>query len=371
MAENSVSKNLETFHIKLTALSPVHVGSGNMIEKQDIYFYPERNEVTVFNMERLFSILADRRLADDYERYVLGGKHKSLREFFYSCRLSPDDVKPAVLYTVSSKGVFDREPLLTAIHQFVRLPDCRPYIPGSALKGALRTVLLNHLIKEGSYSRDEITKQGRYGISAFTADKIENALLNKLNYKDADRGSGSIKSVMRGISVSDSEPIENGNIILAQKFDSTGKVTNNKLNLVRECVRPGTTFRFSVSVDKSVYLEAGIEFDSASLQKYIRENFEYYQNTFLSHFDNGYSTLPENSHNCIYLGGGAGFFSKTFVYKALGFEKGLSFVSEYLTAVFKGKNEKDLIYGISPHMLKCTRYNGKLVQFGLCKVEME
>ena len=32
------------------------------------------------------------------------------------------------------------------------------------------------------------------------------------------------------------------------------------------------------------------------------------------------------------------------------------------------KHYKDFEYGVSPHILKCTKYNGQVLQMGLCKV---
>jgi hypothetical protein len=33
------------------------------------------------------------------------------------------------------------------------------------------------------------------------------------------------------------------------------------------------------------------------------------------------------------------------------------------------KHYKDKEYGVSPHILKCTRYKGQTLQMGLCKLE--
>ena len=34
------------------------------------------------------------------------------------------------------------------------------------------------------------------------------------------------------------------------------------------------------------------------------------------------------------------------------------------------KHEKDLLYGVSPHILKCTRYQGKEYMMGQCEMTL-
>lgn len=74
----------------------------------------------------------------------------------------------------------------------------------------------------------------------------------------------------------------------------------------------------------------------------------------------------------ILLGGGAGFVSKTLVYPAMGYNKGLDMVSNILNRAFKDhKHFKDKQQGVSPHIVKCTYYKGQTLQMGLCEFNIE
>ena len=74
----------------------------------------------------------------------------------------------------------------------------------------------------------------------------------------------------------------------------------------------------------------------------------------------------EEIDNSMFLGGGAGYFSKTVSYILFDEEKdydGVDFTRDLLkkTTPYKHKHEKDR--DISPHMQKCTRCNGKCMKW--------
>ena len=358
--------NCINFHIVLTALSPVHIGSGQEVLKKNFLFDSKSGTVTFYDMDKLFGLIAKYGKIDQYERYMLSGDDR-MERFISSCELTRNDFREAELYSVQTAGVFDSEHTLTSIRKFVRLADSRPYIPGSSLKGALRTVVLHSLIREGQYTERNLKdKRGKY-----TSEPVEHELLDTLDLGDKNV-SPQCQSVMRGLMISDSEPISNSDIILAKKLDEfvyDSDSSQNRINTIRECVRPGTKLRFAVTIDTSL-----INMTSEKLLGLIRNWFGTYEDSYLSRFDKGESTLPDNNGCCIVIGGGSGYFSKNITYSALGHKPAVSWLQGYFTAQKKlktHKHEYDIEDDISPHMLKCTEYIGRLVQFGICGVEVE
>ena len=75
--------------------------------------------------------------------------------------------------------------------------------------------------------------------------------------------------------------------------------------------------------------------------------------------------------NCLILGGGAGFLSKTLTYPYYGEQEGLKRVAENMCHFRNHHHEQDKILGISPHMMKYKKFGGKLYPFGLCEVDIE
>ena len=53
-------------------------------------------------------------------------------------------------------------------------------------------------------------------------------------------------------------------------------------------------------------------------------------------------------------------------------------ISDYLAGAFGTKykpdmhnHKKDIEHGVSPHMLKCTRSDGKIVEMGICRISID
>lgn len=359
--------NKENFIISLKTLSPLHIGSGQTIMKKDYYINIINNSVTFYNMERLLGYFAEHNLAAAYTDYILGNQDRSLNDLLGTCNLKKKDIADMELCTVSIADVMNGNFSPKTVHQFIRMPDYRPYIPGSSLKGALRTVILLSMLDGTGYTTESF-KNSRGNV---TASEIEEALLCTLDMKS---NNAAVKSVARGLSVSDSTPTTNDDIVLAQKIDLSVKGDECDLNLFRECIKPGVTFDFAVSIDRSL-----LGIDSNTLMKYIEDTFDRYCNTYLRHFGNdGKDSLPDTGNNCIFLGGGTGYYSKNIAYGALGEERALQFVSQYMCRKFrKHRHEIDTNVGISPRKLKCTTCEMEgddravLVQMGVCEVSIK
>lgn len=101
---------------------------------------------------------------------------------------------------------------------------------------------------------------------------------------------------------------------------------------------------------------------------------ERYQEAFLSKFT-GNHTISDRT---VFLGGGSGFVSKTMIYSLFEGREAVAVtkdIFEKTEAPSKNKNEKDkhakdMIYGVSPHILKCTRYQGKEYMMGQCEMTL-
>jgi len=72
----------------------------------------------------------------------------------------------------------------------------------------------------------------------------------------------------------------------------------------------------------------------------------------------------------LFLGGGAGYFSKTVSYPYCG-KMGLSEVCRQMQGQFRNHyHHLDEQRGISPHTMKYALYRGLYYPYGLCKVEL-
>ena len=184
----------------------------------------------------------------------------------------------------------------------------------------------------------------------------------KINPK---RPRDAVNSIMKSISISDSEPLSSDSMILCKKIDLLDDGKTNEINVLRECVRPGTTIKCKLTIDRSI---DGLTLDD--VRKAIRSFFDFYRKTYIPKFTIPSSfALPEGSDN-ILLGGGAGFFSKTVIYNLYKYEDAKEYAAKWFESTFpKGKHEYE--YPIVPHTLNCTQYQNHLMHFGICGIEVK
>jgi CRISPR/Cas system CSM-associated protein Csm5 (group 7 of RAMP superfamily) len=180
-------------YIKIDVITPVHIGAG--AEKKwikDIDYFFDQGKIKIFD---IISLLKDK--DDDYLSKVV--EAISERKLFSDTTLiSKNQIKPFIEYK------YNREP--DEIFTHIRNGLGKIYIPGSSLKGAIRSALLGYL-----YFKDQnIRKIGRN-------PKIDDVIFG--NFKN---------SVMRFIQVTDAEFSNNSTSLFNTKIYSLGKSSNNK-----------------------------------------------------------------------------------------------------------------------------------------------
>jgi len=109
----------------LEVLTPIHIGSGVKLAK-DIDFISDRNSASIVSQAELMQYLEDN--PDELNTFINGGYKLS------SLKRCPNGIK----YSLQKTRIFE-------IFQFERNGNGQPYIPGSSLKGAIRTVILKNL----------------------------------------------------------------------------------------------------------------------------------------------------------------------------------------------------------------------------------
>jgi CRISPR type III-A-associated RAMP protein Csm5 len=138
----------ETIFLKLTPLSPIHIGSHTQQLRGGIEFIQDGGKCYVIDEKKLAYQLAKGNRLENFVREARGERF-NLREFFRIDRLEGER-RGELLTAISSYS----SPYpgggqsLNQIRPFVRDAYAHPYIPGSALKGAFRTALLYCFLKE-------------------------------------------------------------------------------------------------------------------------------------------------------------------------------------------------------------------------------
>ncbi|MCD5552737.1 type III-A CRISPR-associated RAMP protein Csm5, partial [Lactobacillus delbrueckii subsp. lactis] len=210
-------KRYREFEFKLRTLAPVFIGSGETykqreyIYENDAYYFP--NFVTLYR-----KLSSNQRQQEAFENYLMSSriqeKNMRLGEFLRKINFTDRDLGgysiKATGVEVENNGDPDR---LNEIAKFIKDPQGRPYIPGTSLKGAIRTILINTRFKG----------------------------VEKIPWGGSD-------DIFHDIRVSDSEPLKLSSLVITKKWDyNTRKDGPNPLPLTRECLKPYTKVVFTIT----------------------------------------------------------------------------------------------------------------------------
>ena len=339
--------HLQVFDLTLKTQSPLFVGSGRKIGKREYIYSPNQGCVKILNMELFFDYMLRHDLVRQFEKFMLSSNSSLLDFWTRDCHLAEDWLehpklmgdKPLVQYRLAVTEDVAGYNGTKEIHQFQRDAYGRAYIPGSSLKGALRTAWLVHLLLHETPAPGK-----KRALEAFEVNHDyvfpEGSYANKL--RSGAAADDILDSIFRGVQVSDSAPIDNDKLILTgrtlisplsaarvEDFDGDAK----DLPLYQECVRPGETIRFRLTLDQSILNRHIHPITKDALLEAIAEFSRFYQDAFLSHFPQGHpvANIPDTPH--LILGGGTGFLSKTVGYPYL--------KDDYAAALFKSRCEDE------------------------------
>lgn len=352
--------HLQIFDLTLNVWAPLFVGNGSSYTKKE-YMYNTRNgKVSFLDEQKFFSFLVEHDLVDKYGQFMLSEQSNLWAFLTKDCGISDAELKTLTRYQIEVGDALDAEHSLKEIHAFQRDAQGHAYIPGSSIKGALRTAWLLSAVLADRSTGHSLAQNRR---AAFPEEKYVNQL-----HLHGSIASDAVNSIFRGIQVSDSLSISDNCMMLAGKTDSATDGGTHSINLCRECAAPGTATRFKLTLDQSV-LKGRIT--KESLLEAIQQFDTYYEQTYSRHFTppSGAVNLPQQPY--LILGGGSGFFAKSLAYPYLGEEEGLRWTAEQMKQMFRNhKHERDAENGISPHTMKYARFRGRLYPYGHCGVSI-
>lgn len=370
-----MSEYLKRYIGVLTLHGPVFIGSGRELTKKEYVFTDNtRTEVGVLDVAEFYMLLKNKKLDQQYEDFLLRDKKRDLFSWLREVGISVREIKEAKCFKYTlPMGEPDSERAKWTVMETMKDPYGKPYIPGSSIKGMLRTVILTGRIASGELPREMIcefmdhVRKGSGGRNWFLRDDIRNIeaeLFNTLNNNERKK-EDAVNDSMSGIIVTDSRPVKTSDLVLCPKVDSQTDGGDKKINILRECIKPGTEIKFGITIDETKCKETVTSIMSA-VESFDKVYSECFLNAFKRH-DN----LPERA---VFIGGGCGYVSKTIVYPMLGKQEGIKSVRtifEKTNVPREHKHNRDVEYGAAPHILKETIIDGMHYQMGLCSLTIK
>lgn len=370
---------LQHYTMKLTALAPIYVGSGRIIGKKEyIQYGGMKSPVMIPNQEKMIRDLCLLHKESAFASFMLSDdKRASLAGWLIEQHIDKARVQKWISYTLDAGDAFIKPNGNGAppkeINCFCKDSYGMAYIPGSTLKGMIRTALLVHEIKRKpeDYERllNELDGAASRGGKRNSYLQVETQRLEMQAFHTLERpgtkSKDAVNSVMSGVVVGDSKPIPAKQLTLCQKIDYSLERREKPLPTLREALKPGTEVLFDLTIDGQLF-PYGIEDIQEALDEFQEDCYDY----FYSRFGRGRA-----ADGIVWIGGGAGFLSKTILYSVYG-EDAVHITDDVFHTTLSGKiydqhkHQRDLSLGIAPHVCKCTRYQGRLYDMGMGKLEL-
>jgi CRISPR-associated protein Csm5 len=217
---------LKKYRLKIQTITPLHIGTGNKL-KRDFDYVTQDGKTFVVDERALAE-----KLYDGNQQQLIGDRASAGLKMLF--RNSPYDVNsPLFRYVMegeptSSKSGSDVQEQMKDIWD-------RPYIPGSSLKGAIRTAILY----AGFEAREEPFAVSDIGHNAkYAAQPYEKDLLGEDPYHD----------IFRAMQVTDSTPADTSDLRLINvKVAKGGEASGAPIEL--EAIDHGVSFTSELSLD--------------------------------------------------------------------------------------------------------------------------
>lgn len=308
---------------KLEVLTPLHIGSGNLLKAFD-YVYDERAKLLrVIDLEKL---LAQPRVDPaDLARYY---EHRSFQaaQYLRDRGIPPQSVERYHL-------ACPRDPGDGPLRAFIKTPWNKPYLPGSSLKGVLRTAVLWRILHE---DRTAFDKALAYLERAVRQDPSlpQDKRWTGLNIERLQEALGPDphRDILRVVHVEDSVelPLE-----ALRVYEVSSYLPNPQGQLVRdqhlttwvEALAPGTVLQVHISWDEFLFSEMAHELGfqrkghlvedelDKTLQAFTKALIEaetaFYRNYRLGEVADRLQALKSEEEILLCLGWGGGWSAKT------------------------------------------------------------
>lgn len=222
----------QVYELTITTLSPLHIGTGVTL-RRGFDYVTHGNRTWRIDADRLAEMLYTQD-PSEFERMAQGvpaGQLIRSDEF--------DPASPLFRYVMRGEPQSSRHG--SEVQELLKDPWDRSYIPGSSLKGALRTALafVGWAQRDLRFSADQLR-----GSAANLALPLERQVLNA---RSVSRGKEPNHDLLRALQVGDSSPDDERRLMLANVSVATPDSTGSPIEL--EAVRRQTTFTATLTLD--------------------------------------------------------------------------------------------------------------------------
>ncbi len=364
---------LERYKIILETIGPVFIGSGKSLRKNEYAIDKQSKKAWFFDEIKLYEYFSQKKMLDKYEQYLIKEK-KPFEIWLKENRIYKEEYSKLCKYSLNCSDISELN-TVKDILLFQKDAYGNPYIPGSSLKGALRTVLAAGYINKnpaefvsdkGKIKTEVSEYRNKKRYLSSESKNIESIVFNKKKRNERNKNDA-VNDIMSGLRISDSKPLSINDLTICQKTDIDPKGEEHDLPIVRECLKPGTEIEFELTIDKT-------ECEYITVEK-IRESIESFLTNYYKEFAEKFEDGKNHQKDVIYIGGGSGYATKTLTYQLFNGTESVELTGEIINNTLprniqsKHKHYKDAReWKVSPHMIKYAQFDGELDEMGACKI---
>ena len=253
--------------IKIETLSQIHIGNGFFLQEGNDYIADD-DYIYVLNVDKLGSIIGeDPESIQLWSDAIMNGS----ASMFLKNRIQGypiHDISKRII-----KRIADPKMGLNSLKECMHDGLGRPYIPGSSIKGAIRTVVMSSLARKEIVQR--LNKESDRKKWKKIIQNIELELLHFETYtKKNKRDTGPSSDIFRFFSTGDAF-FNNGVEIAVNQMNlnitEKESLLDKKKSQVVEAIKPGISSQFRLLIDDDFYHYSGIN-DISDLFKMINDH---------------------------------------------------------------------------------------------------
>jgi len=238
----------------MTLLSPLHIGNGNELKMVDFYFDEDQKLIRLIDFEKFIDDCLKKGIdlsKEMHDRQYYRGKDFSITMFMDNKSIDPEEFTS---YTVDAKISKKERETEFAVKEFIKSNG--PYLPGSSIKGAIKTAMMWKYLKDIPEGKTIVSEKLK-SRSKKIGDEISKAVF----------GRDSLSDIFRALKITDTDREDTNKLEISEI-----KIVGNSedIPVYVENLKTGTKLNFEASFDSYVLESNEINgFKNHHLYKYM------------------------------------------------------------------------------------------------------
>ena len=241
--------------IKIETLTQIHIGNGSFLQEGNDYIVDD-DYIYILNIDKLASIIGmDPKSIQLWSDAIMNGSASSFLK---------DRIKDYPIQSITKrriKRIANSNMEQGSLKEFMHDGLGKPYIPGSSIKGAIRTVVLSFLARKNIAER--LKRENDRNKWFKIIQGIESEQLHFEAYtKRGKRDTGPSSNIFRFFSTGDAF-FDNGVEIAVKQVNlnitQRNSLLDNKKQQVVEAIMPNVSSHFRLKIEEDFYRYSGIE----------------------------------------------------------------------------------------------------------------